>query len=511
MMNLPEEFIKNTKALMGETLYGELEEGLRQQPPVSIRMNPLKCAGATISKELADGSVAWSKDGVYLKTRPNFTFDPLLHAGAYYVQEASSMFVQHVIAHLLTSSRMEDGGLGMENTQQSIPQSSIPHPQSSKKLHYPLLVLDLCAAPGGKSTAVRAILPEGSVLISNEPIRQRAQILTENIMKFGHPDVIVTNNYAQDIARTGISFDIIVCDVPCSGEGMFRKDDGAIGEWSTQNVENCSRLQREIVSDIWDSLRPGGIMIYSTCTFNAKEDEENVEWIISELGAEIVDVPTDDAWNITGALIGNRPVYRFLPGKTRGEGLFMAVLRKKGTASNIANNDKQKEKDDKRNKKRAKKNDSPNIGNEAKEWISNADNFDVTIENDRIVAIPQRWTDIYATAKASLKVLHAGVTLGTQKGKSIIPSQSLALSTSLNIEAFASADIDYAQAIRYLRKEAITLPSNIPHGIVLLKYRGLPLGFVKNLGNRANNLYPQEWKIKSSHIPEEPEIIVNEG
>lgn len=511
MMNLPEEFIKNTKALMGETLYGELEEGLQQQPPVSIRMNPLKCAGATISKELADGCVAWSKDGVYLKTRPNFTFDPLLHAGAYYVQEASSMFVQHVIVHLLTSSRMEDGGLGMENTQQSIPQSSIPHPQSSKKLPSPLLVLDLCAAPGGKSTAVRAILPEGSVLISNEPIRQRAQILTENIMKFGHPDVIVTNNYAQDIARTGLLFDIIVCDVPCSGEGMFRKDEGAIGEWSEQNVENCSRLQCDIVSDIWGSLRPGGIMIYSTCTFNAKEDEENVEWIISELGAEIVDVPVDEAWNITGPLQGDRRVYRFLPGKTRGEGLFMAVLRKQDNGEDTERRKEKKEKDSRRERKNAKNASQANVEKEVSRWLSDADSFKTIVEGDRIVAIPRRWEDIYNKVKKSLCVLHAGITLGTLKGKNIIPSQSAALSTSLNVGAFACADIDYEQAINYLRRETITLSPDIPHGIVLLKYRGLPLGFVKNLGNRANNLYPQEWKIKSSHIPEEPEIIVNEG
>ena len=251
MKTLPEDFRTYTQALMGEKLYQRLEHAiLEEEAPTSIRINPFKCKDA-------DGEpVPWCPEtGRYLSTRPGFTFDPLLHAGLYYVQEASSMFVDMAIRQYVKE---------------------------------PVMMLDLCAAPGGKSTAVRAALPEGSLLFSNEPMRTRSQILAENVQKFGHPDMIVTNNYPRDYKKSKLQFDVILTDVPCSGEGMFRKDEGAIGEWSTQNVNNCWQLQREIVSDIWNCLKPGGILIYSTCTFNAHEDEENVDWICEELGAEVM-------------------------------------------------------------------------------------------------------------------------------------------------------------------------------------------------------------------------------
>lgn len=475
-MNLPEEFIRTTKALMGEELYGVLYDGLRQQPPVSIRMNPFKCAGATVAANMKDCGVAWCRDGVYLNERPNFTFDPLLHAGVYYVQEASSMFIHHVISEYRKTMDEET----------------------------PLNVLDLCAAPGGKSTAVRAILPQGSLLVSNEPVRQRAQILAENIQKFGHPDVIVTNNYAKDFARAGIIFDMIICDVPCSGEGMFRKDVGAVGGWSARNVEKCRRMQREIVSDIWESLRPGGLLIYSTCTFNCKENEDNVEWIASELGAESVEVSTEKDWNITGALKGKRPAYRFIPGKTRGEGLFMAVLKKNGSGEVKKERAKKKEKGRKQNTGRP---NTASHSNQAVRWLDDASCFNIIQDGENVIAIPRQWEDIYNKVGKSLKIIHAGIRLGTQKGKDLIPDQSLALSTSLGTEAFPTAEVNYIQAVNYLRKEAISLPQDTPCGIVLLTYHGQTLGFVKNLGNRVNNLYPQEWKIKSTHIPEKTEII----
>lgn len=296
-MTLPEEFIKYTRELMGDSRFESLVAGLTDAAPVSIRLNPLKCDVANTVITGKKGDVAWCPMGVYLNERPNFTFDPLLHAGAYYVQEASSMFVAHVLRQTVTSS---------------------------------VKMLDLCAAPGGKSTACRTFLPEGSLLVSNEPVRTRANILSENMQKFGHPDVIVTNNYPRDFRKSGLMFDIILADVPCSGEGMFRKDEGAISEWSVQNVENCRRLQREIVSDIWPCLKPGGLMIYSTCTFNAHEDEENAAWIAEELGADFVEIAVSPEWNITGPLVGDNPSYRFLPGTSEGEGLFMTVLRKHG-------------------------------------------------------------------------------------------------------------------------------------------------------------------------------------
>ncbi len=487
-MKLPEEFNTYTQELMGEELYHQLEHGiLKEESPTSIRINPFKCKGLFDSAKESESLslIPWCpQTGRYLESRPSFTFDPWLHAGMYYVQEASSMFVDLAIRQLV---------------------------------HEPVMMLDLCAAPGGKSTCLRAALPEGSLLFSNEPMRTRSQILAENIQKFGHPDMIVTNNYPQDYKKSKLQFDVILTDVPCSGEGMFRKDEGAIHEWSLQNVDNCWHLQREIVSDIWHCLKPGGILIYSTCTFNAHEDEENVNWIAKELGADWIQLDIEKKWNITGNLIDmytedtgcnavnacnqEHPVYRFIPGKTKGEGLFLAALRKHGEASASKEKDKKGGKD-----KRDKKNKQNHSMMIPQDWLS-TEGVEYATFNDNIYAIPTQWKSIYDAATKSLKVIHAGIQLGTIKGKDLIPAQSLALSTLLNREAFPQIELSYEEAIRYLRKEAITLPDGTPKGYVLITYRQVPLGWEKNIGNRANNLYPQEWKIKSSHIPEEPPCL----
>jgi len=404
---------------MGDELYGILYDGLQKESPVSIRINPFKTKTLDINVKSKENNVPWCKDAYYLSSRPNFTFDPLFHAGLYYVQEASSMFLDYAIRQLVNK---------------------------------PVMMLDCCAAPGGKTTCAMSALPEGSMLFCNEPMKTRAQILSENIQKYGHPDIIVTNNYPRDYKKSKLLFDIILTDVPCSGEGMFRKDPNAIKEWSKTNVRKCSELQREIVSDIWNCLKPGGILIYSTCTFNAYEDEDNAQWIAEELGADFIKIPIKDDWNITGSLKNNIPVYRFIPGKTKGEGLFMCVLRKKGVM----------------------KNETP-----IKE-----------------LKIPKE-----------LYVLTHGIRPDTTKGKNIIPDESKALSILADKEKFTKVEVEYKQAINYLRKEAITLDPSVPKGYVLICYKNQPLGFAKNLGNRANNLYPQEWKIKSTHIPEEDNII----
>ena len=406
---------------MGDELFNTLVDGLNQEPPTSIRINPFKAKGARVADDDLLKPVAWCQNGYYLKSRPNFTFDPLLHAGIYYVQEASSMFLDHVLRTLV---------------------------------HEPVRMLDLCAAPGGKTTCAMSALPEGSTMFCNEPMKLRAQILSENIQKFGVPGITVTNNYAEDYKKSRMCFDVILTDVPCSGEGMFRKDEGAIGEWSTANVKKCWQLQREIVSDIWNCLKPGGILIYSTCTFNAHEDEENVAWIAQELGADFVEIPVEKEWNITGSLIDDNPVYRFIPGKTQGEGIFMAVLRKHADGESFEGNKKQ---------------------------------------------------------GGGLRILLDGIKPDTIKGKNRIPDHSKALSTQPDKEEYPAVEVSYEQAIQYLRKEAITLDGDAPKGIVRITYRKQTIGFAKNLGNRANNLYPQEWKIKSSHVPEDHhELIILE-
>ena len=382
---------------MGEARFNRYMEAFNEEAPTSIRLNPRYRTGAR-----PQHAVPWCEEGFYLEGRPPFTFDPLFHAGCYYVQEAASMFVCHVLRQFVLE---------------------------------PVAMLDLCAAPGGKSTAARSILPEGSLLVSNEPITSRAQILLENITKWGWPDCIVTNNYPRDYRKAKAMFDVILCDVPCSGEGMFRKDPATISEWSLQNVEKCWRLQREIVADAWECLKSGGLLIYSTCTFNTKENEENVRWIMDTYEAEVLEIPTQPEWGITGSLLPdfNAPVYRFIPGITKSEGLFLCALRKKGECEH-----------------------SPK-------------NYQLS------------------TINSKLKVLSPDLPEGDHP----------------------RIDISYPDVLKYLRGEALTLPADTPRGIVTVTYKGIPLGPVKNIGNRANNLYPKPWRIKTTHLPSEEIKIID--
>ena len=408
IMQLPEDFIRETRLVMGEQRFNRFMEAFDEDAPTSIRINPLKVGNEEFEQ------VPWCPEGYYLEGRPQFTFDPLFHAGCYYVQEAASMFITHILRHVTKEPSL-------------------------------CYTLDLCAAPGGKSTALRTVLPEGSTLVSNEPIPTRAQILLENITKWGWPDCIVTNNYPRDFRKAKARFDLILCDVPCSGEGMFRKDPNSISEWSLQNVEKCWRLQREIVADAWECLNPGGILIYSTCTFNIKENEENVRWIMDTYDAEALTIPTEPSWNITGSLLPgfDAPVYRFIPGITRSEGLFMAVLRKRGGK------------------------------------------------------------DVTSSPPESVEARR-----GLNK-RQIIPSFRPPLTPPNLGGECARIDLSYQDALKYLRGEALVLPTDTPRGIVTVTYKGFPLGPVKNIGNRANNLYPKSWRIKTTHLPTEPVEILS--
>lgn len=474
-MTLPEDFTAYTKQLFGDGLWQKFLDGMNEAPPVSIRLNPFKYDADMMPLPAeADGAVDWCDGGLYLKSRPQFTLDPLLHAGAYYVQEAASMYLSRVLrCHADMSS--------------------------------PLMVLDLCAAPGGKTTTARGVLPEGSLLMANEPMRPRANILTENVQKFGHPDVVVTNSYAIDYQRSGLKFDVVIADVPCSGEGMFRKDEGAIGEWSAANVKKCAALQREIIADIMPCLRDGGLLVYSTCTFNAHEDEENVKWIADNYGMELLDIAggthfpttlwTEAAHEETGKSLNGKTVH-FIPGATRTEGLFMAAMRKPGEGQNLMASSAAKNKDKRQKKGKQSKAQPVQGAKQVSEWLSHSDDYDITMLGGRIVGVKKAWRNIFDTACAKLRVMHAGVELGEPKGKDIIPSESLALSVSLNRGAFPTVELDHDTAVAYLRREPIPLSSDMPKGYVLVAYKGLPLGFVKNLGNRTNNLFPQEWRIR---------------
>ncbi len=464
-MTLPVDFERTMTHFLGKEEYTQLAEALALPAPTSIRINKqketisaLNCQLSTVNCQLSTvncqlstvncqlSPVPWCPDGFYLSERPSFTLDPLFHAGCYYVQEASSMFLSHVLREYVKE---------------------------------PVVALDMCAAPGGKSTLALSELPEGSLLIANEVVRQRANILAENIIKWGNPNCIVTNNYAEDFEAFSNVFDLIICDAPCSGEGMFRKDPTSIEEWSLANVDTCWRRQRDIVQNIWHTLKEGGIFIYSTCTYNPFEDEENVAWIAKTLGAEVLSCQPLPEWGLTE----RNP--HFYPHRIKGEGFFISVLRKTS-----------EEERRRRGKEEKKGKQNTAIPKELKGWLSEGEHFTIMETNETFLAFPTAHLNIYQQAKRSLRVIHAGIELAISKGKNLQPSQSLAMSNNLNKKAFPTVEVDEQQAIAYLRTEALQLPSDTPKGYVLITYQGHPLGFAKNIGNRANNLYPAEWRIR---------------
>jgi NOL1/NOP2/fmu family ribosome biogenesis protein len=350
----------------------------------------------------------------------------------------------------------------------------------------PVRALDLCAAPGGKSTHLLSALPQGSMLVSNEPMPLRAQILAENVTKWGNPTAVVTKNLPADFVSFKDFFDFILVDAPCSGEGMFRKEPKAVEQWSVSNVEMCAERQREILSDIWKSLRPGGLLVYSTCTFNSEENEQNVRWIAEELGAEVLELNVSPDWGITGSLADeNLPVYRFIPGATDGEGFFLAVLRKDGEAS-LA-----QPRQPRLQKVPAK------IMGEVESMVESPELFDFVQNDELITAMPKEHTSAMVALQQKLCVLHCGLPVATVKNNKLLPVHALAMSTSLRREAFTVVELELDRALMYLHRETLAL-QDYPIGHLLLTYRNVPIGFVKNVGNRANNLYPAEWRIRKN-------------
>ena len=436
---------------------GESEAMLRALgdtlPSVSVRVNDSR--GASVPAGAV--TVPWCPAGFYCDERPQFTFDPLWHAGMYYVQDASSMFLHHVVKSLI---------------------------------NMPVRYLDLCAAPGGKTTAALQALPAGSFVVANEIVVSRARVLADNVQRWGNPACAVTCCAPSQLGQLTHTFDVIAADVPCSGEGMFRKDDEAVKQWTPALVEQCAQRQRDIIAGVWNALRPGGLLIYSTCTFNDQENERMIEHIAAELGAEPVAVDIDPSWPIHAGIGTDLPCYRFLPHLARGEGLFMAVLRKhSGEPPRPAKAKRQRT---------PARTDAPR---DIKQWLNNEKDFTITISADTVTALPRAHAQLVEILE-SCNLMQAGIVMGNIKGKNCVPSHALALSTALRREAFATAQLDYQQAIAYLRGEAITVDA--PRGYVTVTYQGSVLGFVNNLGNRANNLYPKPLRILSTHTPAEP-------
>ena len=448
---LPQLFIEQIKTLFPDD-YTAFLDAVSLPPAVSIRLKK------GVSTDV-DDIVPWCNSGRYLSGRPQFTLDPLFHAGNYYVQEASSMFLLFALEKYVSNDA---------------------------------LVLDLCAAPGGKSTLISDFLNNDGFLISNEYVPQRANILAENILKWGNPNCAVTNASSQQFAKLKGVFDVVVVDAPCSGEGMFRKDDVAIDEWSFDNVHKCVDRQREILSNAWQCLAENGILIYSTCTFNDLENERNVEWLINEFDAEYLPLNPDDSWSVTVTDFG----CRFLPHKVRGEGFFISVVMKKSECSTL-------------NIKSIKQ--LPLSCKNALEWVNNPDRFKTIIANDVVYAVDKDYYPLVTNMMSgNFKFLSFGVpvaTVITGKSSSLIPHHALALSEELKRDAFPVVNVDYKTALAFLRREAIVL-QGVEKGYVCVAFNNVPLGFVKNVGNRCNNLYPDYWRIRMNVTDTEYKRII---
>ena len=443
---LKPEFLKMIASL-DDGRFASLAETLTETAPeVSVRLNPRKFSPAG-ETPFPEEPVPWCEGGIYLSERPKFTFDPALHQGVYYVQDASSMIMGAVAAEL---ARRLAGG--------------------------PLLWL----------------------VVANEFDYGRAEILAENVAKWGSPYTVVTRGDTARCRAVGEVFDVVAVDAPCSGEGMMRKDATACQQWSAALVEECVARQKEILSNVWDALRPGGYLVYSTCTFNTRENEEMVEWLCGEYGAEPVDM--EFPFGIDGAVGSDLPALRFIPGRVRGEGLFMAVVRKPGEwTPREFPGENTPGKGRKGTGKRKGGGKAPEIPSEVRAWIipGERENFLLTATENGLRAFPAQWSDLLSLFLKKLQVISAGTELAETRGHDVVPTQALALSTLLDADAFPRVETDRETALAYLRREAVALPRETPRGFVLLTYGGRPLGFVKNLGNRANNLYPKEWRIKS--------------
>ena len=438
---LPVEFvtrIKNDEFIDADALMLSMES----DTPSSIRLNPLKSK----SDLPINSAISWCSNAFLLKHRPSYVRDPLFHAGAFYPQEAGSMFLETVLNQL-----------------------------SIKE--FPK-ILDLCAAPGGKSTLIASWLNGKGILVSNEVVHARSKILKENMVKWGAQNTFVSNNDPADFAELKSYFDVVVVDAPCSGEGMFRKDPASRAHWSEDNVANCVVRQKKILSDIWECIQPGGYLIYSTCTLNRFENEDNVQWAVDELGAEIVPISKGEFKE------GREGIgcYAF-PNLLETEGFFIAVLQKRHSEYEAITPKKK-------------------------------DRSDVTIVKDLSPitdfgldpnALYYQWKEYVFTANIQfiedVKLLHANLRLskmGTEIGqysrKGIIPNEALALSPAISKNNWQQLEVSLEQALSYLKGETFSLDGK--KGYTLICYKNEPLGWINHLGNRFNNLYPKDWRIR---------------
>ncbi|MCM1066728.1 MAG: rRNA cytosine-C5-methyltransferase [Muribaculaceae bacterium] len=460
-MDLDARFVEMLGAF-GEEYAAPLLAALDTAPAVSVRANTLKGSRPTLEADL----VPWCEAGFYLPERPLFAADPAWHQGLYYVQDASSMVYGTVVADIVR--RFMPAGASLR-------------------------YLDACAAPGGKTTAALEALPAGTLVVANELDRHRSNILLENVTKEGSPSVVVSRGDAAAFGALTGAFDIIAVDAPCSGEGMMRKEPEAVRQWSPALIEQCAAIQRDILAELWSALRPGGVLIYSTCTFNRSENEANVERLVADFGAESIDLGLDSYPGVWHGFGTQLHCYRFAPGHVRGEGLFIAALRKPGQGEAA----------------QAGRAPKAVAVPEVAAWLADPSAFVLTKDADTITALPATHAAFIAELGRKVHLLRAGLPVATLKGRDYAPTHELAVSTALKPEAFARLELDYRGAIAYLRGESLAdIPAGLPKGYVTVCFGGSPMGLAKNIGRRANNLFPDHLRLRIAPRTEAPLHII---
>lgn len=451
---LPQSLIQSLKNVTGfdEQAFQSVHQSGEQI--TSIRLNSKKISSLLNAENLQSiphSPVPWCKNAYYLEQRPLFTIDPIFHAGAYYVQEASSMFLWHVLSQV------------------------IEKPGEEK-------VLDVCAAPGGKSTLLANYFTNG-LIVSNEVIKSRANILVENITKWGDDHVVVTNNDPKDFQQLPNYFDVMVIDAPCSGSGLFRKDPNAIQEWSEDNVQMCSQRQQRILVDVLPALKEDGLLIYSTCSYSKIEDEAIADWLVQECELENIAINIHPEWGIVETCSDKIQAkgYRFYPDKVKGEGFFISVFKKKNSSET------------KKLKEQPLLQPSKQEIQVLASFMQLPNEYGLFKHTEFLKALPQKWMQTVKELSACLYIKKAGIDLGAVKGKDFVPQHELAISC-IPITNVNTIHLSKEQALQYLRRKEFAIDAE-KKGWAIVKNQDIALGWIKNLPNRINNYYPQEWRI----------------
>ena len=454
MAILPDKFLRSLAGIHGYDRDAFVDAHQNGNIRTAVRLNSAKPFAATAAVWENITTVPWCKTGLFLDERPSFTTDPLFHAGAYYVQEASSMFLEMAV-------------------------------QQTCDLNTSLRVLDLCAAPGGKSTHLLSLLNQDSLLVSNEVIRQRVNVLAENISKWGSASVVVTHNDPAHFQRLPEFFDLIVVDAPCSGSGLFRKDPLAIESWSLANVALCSQRQQRILADVMDSLKPGGILIYSTCSYSVEEDENNADWLLQEMQMEPIklSVPQNAGIVETASPRSHAPGYRFFPDKVAGEGFYLAAFKKKGMA--------------KRADVMQVTKDWQTVSKQAiailQKWVQPNENFSFISWESQLLAVPTTQLNAIQQLQKHLYIRKAGTLAGSIIRDEWIPDHDMALNPLMKIEV-PKISLNKSDSLQYLRRNVFEIETQLK-GWVLVQFEGINLGWIKLLPGRINNYYPKDWRI----------------